>query len=272
MNLLVVLEENTDFLVPYATSFAKRMNCRLTVARPRRDPAGLTDGSAEARHEAALSDQAARNARTRSSLETFATAAAAAGVDCEPLWPDEGQDLRREQVAVFARAFDVTLVGQREPGAAPTHDDLAGALLGDGARPVLVVPAIQRDLASFRRVIVAWDGSAASARAFGDSRPILAFAERVEIVTVTGHSTPVATARGGARLAAQLDRDGTTAEYRRLAGEQNPADAILSYVADVGADLLVAGGYGHSRLREALFGGVTRTLLASQTLPLFLSR
>ena len=78
--------------------------------------------------------------------------------------------------------------------------------------------------------------------------------------------------QGGERLAARLTRGGVAASFKRLPSEEDPANAILSYVADAGADLLVAGGYGHSRLREALFGGVTRTFLSSQTLPMFLSR
>ena len=67
-------------------------------------------------------------------------------------------------------------------------------------------------------------------------------------------------------------RGGVAAEFKRLPSDEDPANALLSYAADFGADLMVAGGYGHSRIREALFGGVTRTLLSSQTLPLFLSR
>jgi nucleotide-binding universal stress UspA family protein len=69
----------------------------------------------------------------------------------------------------------------------------------------------------------------------------------------------------------RLHQGGVNAAFRRLPSEEDPANALLSYVADIGADMLVAGGYGHSRLREALFGGVTRTLLSSQTLPMFLS-
>ena len=77
---------------------------------------------------------------------------------------------------------------------------------------------------------------------------------------------------GGQRLAGRLIRAGVAAEFKRLPSDEDPANALLSYAADSGADLMVAGGYGHSRIREALFGGVTRTLLSSQTLPLFLSR
>ena len=130
----------------------------------------------------------------------------------------------------------------------------------------------QRGVAQFGVVGVAWDGSATAARAFGDALPILERADRVEIVSVSSSSTPPAVAQTGERLAARLVRGGVNAAYRRVPSDEDPANALLSYLSDVGADILVAGGYGHSRLREALFGGVTRTLLSTQTLPLFLSR
>ena len=77
--------------------------------------------------------------------------------------------------------------------------------------------------------------------------------------------------QGGERIAARLLRGGVNAAFERLPSDEDKANALLSYIADTGAEVLVAGGYGHSRLREALFGGVTRTLLSSQTLPLFVS-
>jgi nucleotide-binding universal stress UspA family protein len=272
MNLLVVLEENSDALTPYAISAAKRLNARVTAVRPRRDATGLSDGSLEARYEMALGDQDARKARARESVEAFAAAASAAGVEPEAILPDAAQDSRRDQLAVFARAFDFSVVGQAEPGRPPSHDELTGLLLAESGRPVLVVPAIQREPAAFRKVVVAWDGSAAAARAFGDALPICTRAERVEVVTVTTASTARAVLDGGERLAERLARGGVAATFRRLPTDEEAANAILSYIADVGADLLVAGGYGHSRLRESLFGGATRTFLSSQTLPLFLSR
>ena len=101
---------------------------------------------------------------------------------------------------------------------------------------------------------------------------ILERAAKVEIVSVTGPNTPKSVLQGGERIAARLARGGVNATFKRLPSEEDAANALLSYIADTGAEMLVAGGYGHSRLREALFGGVTRTLLSSQTLPLFLSR
>jgi len=270
-NILVALEEGSDALAPYAISLAKRLGAKATLVLPLRDDALIADGSLAARYEFALGEFAARKARARKSLEAFGAKAIAEGVEAEIILPDDPEDPRRDQVAEFARGFDFTVVAQVKPGQPPASDDLAGALLAESGRPVLVVPAIQREPASFRRVIVAWDGSAVAARAFGDADPILWLAESVEIVAVTGPTSPPLLLRGGERLAARLGGGGLAASFRRLPGDEDPANALLSYVADVGPDLLVAGGYGHSRMREALLGGATRTLLSSQTVPLFLS-
>jgi len=271
-SLLVALEEGSTALTPYAISLAKRLKAQITVVRPRRDEALMTDGSLAARYELAVGDSEARKARARGSLETFAAKAMKEGVEAEIILPGDPQDPRRDQLAEFARAFDFAVVSQAEPGSPPTAEDFAGALLVESGRPVLVVPAIQREPASFARVLVAWDASAAAARAFGDAAPIFEQAEKVGIIAVTGSKVSRSLQHSGERLAGRLMRDGVAAEFKRLPSDEDPANALLSYAADFGADLMVAGGYGHSRIREALFGGVTRTLLSSQTLPLFLSR
>ena len=270
-NLLVVLEETPETVTAYAVSLAKRLEARVTVIRPRRDAAGLSDGSIEARLEMARGDYETRKARAKEAVEAFGDKAKEAGVEAELLFPDEGVDPSRDSVAVFARVFDFAIVGQPEPGRPPRPDEIAGQLLGESGRPALVVPAIQRSAADFSSIAVAWDGSAAAARAFGDALMILERAAKVEIVSVTGPNTPKSVLQGGERIAARLARGGVNAAFRRLPSEEDAANALLSYIADTGAEMLVAGGYGHSRLREALFGGVTRTLLSSQTLPLFLS-
>ena len=68
-----------------------------------------------------------------------------------------------------------------------------------------------------------------------------------------------------------MARRGVDASFRRIPGDGDPANTLLSHAADISADMIVAGGYGHSRIREALLGGVTRTLLGSMTVPVFLS-
>ena len=268
-NFLVAFENDSDALIPYAVSAAKVLGALPTAVWPRREAAVVDDGSLDARLEAAVNAASARRTLARQRLEAFALDAKAAGVAAEVLYPDEGSDPSRNALPRFARAFDFAMVQQREPGRAPGRDDLTAALLAESGRPVWVVPAIQRAPAKFARVLVAWDGGAAAAEAFSESKRILERAGRVEVVSVVGASTDPAVIAGGERLAARVARAGVAAEFRRLPGDEDPANALLSYAADVGADLMVCGGYSHSRLRETLFGGATRTFLTSMTLPVF---
>ena len=117
-NLLVVLEETPEVVTAYAVSLAKRLEARVTVIRPRRDAAGLSDGSIEARLELARGDYETRKARAKEAVEAFGDKAKEAGVEAELLFPDEGADPRRDSVAAFARVFDFAIVGQPEPGRA----------------------------------------------------------------------------------------------------------------------------------------------------------
>jgi nucleotide-binding universal stress UspA family protein len=267
-SFLVVLEDNADALIPYAVSVAKALNAHATAAFPRRDPRGMEDGSLEARMEAAVGGAETRKTRARDTLHAFADAAKAAGVEAEVLEPEVWQDPPRDLLPRFARAFDFTLVQQRAPGRAPARDDLVAALLAESGRPVWVIPAVQRGPAQFKRIVIAWDGGAAAARAFSEAKPILAHARRVEVVSVVAANTPHGVTQGGERLAGRLARAGVAGEFRKLPSDEDPANTLLSYAADTGADLMVSGGYSHSPLRESLFGGATRTLLTSMTLPI----
>jgi nucleotide-binding universal stress UspA family protein len=268
-SFLIALEDKSEALIPYAISVAKTLDAFPTAVWPRRDVAGLEDGSMEARLEAASGAGPARKARALDGLRAFAAAAEAADVAAETLEPEVWQDPPRDVLPRFARAFDFAMVQQREPGRAPGRDDLTAALLAESGRPVWVVPAIQREAAVFKRVVVAWDGGASAARAFSEAKRIFAHAERVDVITIAGPQTHRAVFQGGERLASRLQRAGVAADYRRLPSDEDPANALLSYAADIGADLMVSGGYSHSPLRESLFGGATRTLLTSMTLPMF---
>ena len=270
-NVLVVLDDMPPGVTAYAVSLARALGAGITAVRPRRDSNGLADGSLEARLALARGDSQQTRTRAQEALEALAEAARQAGVEAEILLPDRREDPDRDQIAQFARAFDFSIVGQIEAGRAPASGDLAELLLAGSGRPVLIVPAIAKGPAEIRRIAVAWDGSASSARAFGDALPLLEQAEAVTIATVSGPGTSPMVLEGGERLASRLARAGVSATFKRLPGGEETGAMLLSYVADVGADMLVAGGYGHSRVRESLFGGVTRTLLTSQTLPLFMS-
>jgi len=270
-DLLVVLEETDCAAIPYALSFAKRVEARLTALWPRRDLSLLADGSLEARHAAMRGDRELRDAMARAALASFIAKAREAGVEAEALDYDDPHAIQPKDAPAFARGFDLVVVEQVEPGRPPSLNDLAGAILAESGRPVVVVPGVQRESARFDCIVAAWDGSQAAARAIGDAAPLLARAKRVEIVAVDGAALSQPVVDGGERIARRFARLGVDAAFRRLPGDGDAANMLLSHAADSSADMIVAGGYGHSRLREALIGGVTRTLLGSMTVPVLMS-
>lgn len=140
-------------------------------------------------------------------------------------------------------------------------------------RPVLVVPWIGAARVPGQNVVVAWNASRESARAVNDALPILRTAEQVSVLVldVDGDSTE-SVDMPGADITLHLARHGVRAEAQHIkAGGVDVGNLLLSRVADNGADLIVMGAYGHSRLREWLLGGVTRELLEHMTVPVMLA-
>lgn len=170
-----------------------------------------------------------------------------------------------------ARAFDLVVVRQPEPERDDNAQDMLEAALFNSGRPTLIVPYIQKEGFSPKRVLCCWDGSRAAARAMGDALPILQKAGSVKVLTVsTGKFDERDVA--GAELATHLARHKLQVELVRIpAADIDVASAILSHAADTSADLIVMGGYGHSRLREFALGGATRGILQSMTVPTLMS-
>jgi nucleotide-binding universal stress UspA family protein len=178
--------------------------------------------------------------------------------------------------AVALAAFhDLVVIGQPNPDSA-----LGGAfglspeeiVLGAG-RPVLVVPYAGNFAALGKRVLVGWNRRREAVRALHDAMPLLERAEAVTVIEVDPDepllSEPVVSA---ADLAAALTRRGIRAAGEtQTAGDLNVDDLLLSRAADLGADLLVMGAYGHSRLREYVLGGVSRGVFRQMTLPVLMS-
>jgi nucleotide-binding universal stress UspA family protein len=132
------------------------------------------------------------------------------------------------------------------------------------------VPYIQKRGLTLERVLVCWDGGRTAARAVGDAMPFLERAKAVDIVIVAEERKNDEIT--GVTMSEHLARHGVAAQVKRLArGDIAIEDVILSYAADSGADFMVMGGYGHSRLREFILGGVTRAILASMTVPVLMS-
>jgi nucleotide-binding universal stress UspA family protein len=171
----------------------------------------------------------------------------------------------------IARRFDLSIVRQAEPGKAPLEELIIEAALFEAGRPVLVVPYIQKGTLTLDRVMVCWDGGHNAARAVGDAMPFLHHAKAVEVVIVQGDAGK-SDEIPGADIGEHLARHDLKVEVKRIVSkDRDVMDTILSHAADVGTDFLVMGGYGHSRLREFILGGVTRGILATMTVPTLMS-
>lgn len=175
------------------------------------------------------------------------------------------------QIALHGRHADLLVLGQAEPGSETGAAAIEAALFGTG-RPVLLVPHAGRHAVPGRRVLVAWNASREASRALHDALPVMAGAERVTVLTINAEPGSDHGEEPGADIATHLARHGLTVEVRRVVGADIAAgDLLLNEAADGGADLIVMGAYGHSRFREFMLGGVTRTILAQMTVPVLLS-
>jgi nucleotide-binding universal stress UspA family protein len=173
--------------------------------------------------------------------------------------------------ANIARRFDLAIIGQPEPHKPALERLIIEAALFDSGRPVLMVPYIQRTGLKLDRVMVGWDGSRSAARAVADAIPLLVRAKAIEVVIVATEPAK-SDEMSGADIAHHLARHGAKVEVKSIVtAETDVANTILSHAADISADFLVMGGYGHSRLREFILGGVTRGILSSMTLPTLMS-
>jgi nucleotide-binding universal stress UspA family protein len=214
-----------------------------------------------------------------------------AAVGLEPVGASFGERLRREglegewrlveghmppTVALHARYADLTIVGQPnrdEPLESVGFDAMVAHTIMTSGRPVLAVPYAGTFPVVGDRILVAWNAGREAARAINDALPLLQAASAVTVLAINprhgiaGHGDVPA-----ADMTLHLVRHGVKAEAAHtVANDISDGEALLSYAADIGADLIVAGAYGHSRAREMVFGGVTRTLLAEMTVPVLFS-
>jgi len=122
------------------------------------------------------------------------------------------------------------------------------------------------------RISICWDGSGPAARAIADAIPLLARAKAIDIVVVTGERDKSGELTG-TNMRRHLARHGIETEIKHITtAAGGPQNSILAQVAESGADFIVMGGYGHSRLREFILGGVTRSILKAMPVPVLMSR
>jgi nucleotide-binding universal stress UspA family protein len=242
----------------HATVQAAAVKLELTNAWISNFAANLVQ--AENQRLRALAEAAAQSARVNA-----ATAGVACSVESPHLSYAELLNAFRGQ----ARLHDLTIV-DAESEAINVDRGLIETLLMDSGRPLLIVPP-GREVFQANRIILAWDGSARAARAAADALPFLRTAEAVDVVSVTGEKDLPGTV-SGVGIAAHLARHGVAATAANVEAQDGDVAQTLRDAADRSrADMIVMGGYVHSRLREMVFGGVTQSLLKQSPVPLFMA-
>jgi len=219
-----------------------------------------------------IDQQRADNDKTANdAVARFDEAARRAGVSFESRAIGASVAGAAERFGAIARRFDLSVVGQAEPGkVAPEELIIEGTLFSSG-RPVLVVPYIQKGGLKLDRVMLCWDASRNAARAIADAMPLLARAKSIDVVIVASERVK-SDEIPGADIGQHLARHDLKVDVKRIVStDTDVASTILSHAADTSTDFIVMGGYGHSRLREFVLGGATRGILTSMTVATLLS-
>ena len=255
----------------YAVSVASALQTHLTGVAFIYDPVVPVSGTGYIPAEVIESQEADNETAAKAAIKKFLAATDRAGISADPLTISASLAGAGDRFACMARRFDLAIVGQGQPETSTLEEIIGETTLFESGRPLIFVPYIQKGPFKLDNVMVCWDGSRPAARAIGDAIPLLVKAGGVEIVIVTNE-------RGkqdeieGADMGQHLARHGVKVDVHRIpGGDSDIADALLSHAADSGTDFIVMGGYGHSRFREFVLGGVTRSIFRSMTVPVLMS-
>nr|WP_314859816.1 universal stress protein [uncultured Undibacterium sp.] len=174
-----------------------------------------------------------------------------------------------------ARYADMIIIGQtnlNEPSPS-VMSDFPEFMVVNSGRPVLAIPHSLKSASTIgERCVVAWDGSRESARALTDAIPLLKLSKLVQVLIVNPNQTDQAHGEEpGADVALFLTRHGINVEITTRFSTHDKGEAILSACKEISADLLVMGAYGHSRFREMIMGGATRTVLKTMEIPVLMA-
>ncbi|MBD2750645.1 universal stress protein [Microvirga sp. BT688] len=267
-NLLLVIGNNTEASERYALDLTRLNGAALTVTTSGAAPSLSAFFRSELPSD--LLDHMREDVENtaRAALDAFAERAKQEGVSVETVMPDLSLGDSSGEVSRLARYFDGTVLQQPDPAGTETADLIEAVLFRSG-RPVVIVPSHQGPLQP-RTVLIAWDEGRPAARAVADALPLLVIAERVEVVTVGTHGRD--RERHSSHLVRHLARHGIETHGASLVTDRGSvASMLLCHAAEVKADLIVMGGYGHSRLREIVLGGTTRRIIQTMTVPVLMA-
>lgn len=207
--------------------------------------------------------------RARASLARFESIAAAMGV--ASIEPRMVEDEPEGGLALQARYADLVVVSQPDPDDACSrlNPGLPAYVMLASGRPVLVVPHSGSFPRIGARVLLAWDASLEASRAVASALPLLRRAAEVSVAIFNPGASDGDVP--GADLAPYLARHGVKVDVNAHVTSIDVGEALLSLAADHGSDLIVMGGYGHTRFRELIMGGVSKTMLRSMTAPVLMA-
>ena len=264
--LVALTEEGREDSAPslgYALSLASQSDAHLSVLAASMKVEVVQANVSRTISYLVAVEQHRRSSKALQISDDIARVAKAANVECTVEHPLTNYNELRRSFAAKARVHDLVVLDAEASATDPDRGLIHAAIYSTG-RPVIIVPEGHN---TFRlsKCVLAWDGSAAAARAINDALPLLRAAETVELLSVG--EEPI-----GEHFQAQLKRHGIRADVKTLAQKGSSiAGTIQSEAARIGADLLVMGAYGHSRFKEFLLGGVSRSFLTRSEVPLFLS-
>lgn len=168
----------------------------------------------------------------------------------------------------YSRIFDLIVVGQPGSGSRDPRQATFKSVLFESGRPVLIAPQTTPETLG-DTILIAWNRSSETARTVHFALPLLRRARRIVIQTLEIYAVP---GPSGEQLARALARDDIVTETVTVEGKSpNEGPAILDKAREIGADLVIKGGYTQSRLRQMIFGGATSHVLAHSDLPVFMA-
>jgi nucleotide-binding universal stress UspA family protein len=250
----------------FAMGLARRAHGRITAVGVVLDlaPPGsfIGDYPYEAMNEAMLRSKAELQASFHQRFEEPGLASELRVVQAAPAEA-------RARFARLARCHDLVVMRQPERDASADDELLVEAALFGSGRSVLLVPHAHSKPFQLETATLAWDGGLPAARALAEAIPILRLATRVEVVLVQEAGAPDPTQITD--VVRHLALHGIAATGRVLAAGRETGAVLLDHVAETGADCLVMGAYGHSRMREVILGGATREILKAMTTPVLMA-
>jgi nucleotide-binding universal stress UspA family protein len=261
-----------DGLVACAVSAAKAFDAHLdglVCTYQPINPAVIVGASAAYYAAASQLNTDADEAAAR--LDQFEIAARAAGLSHGARSICDTPVLANQALSEISRLYDLSVVIQPDRAKPGHQDPLPESVLFNSGKPVLMVPYIHTGALGLDRILICWDGGRPAARAVYDAMPFLKRAKTIDVLAVNEDEDVVGQASSAALVTHLLRHDLAATAHHLTAPPTNIHNTILSFAADIGADMLVMGGYGHSRLREFILGGVTRGIFKSLTLPALIS-